>query len=87
MKMAHVELAGGRRRFRAMGDAIDNHATHAANAFTAIMIEGDRLIAAGGQLLVEQVQHLQKGLVRANAIEGIIGHTTLSLAILLPPDA
>ena len=38
--------------------------TGAANAFAAIGIEGDRFLALGDQILVDDVEHFQKGHVR-----------------------
>src|SRR5208283_3282697 len=44
-KVAHVELADGGALEAAVSFAIDHHAAHAANAFAAIVIEGDGIFA------------------------------------------
>ena len=40
--------------------AVDHHAAHAADAFAAIVVEGDRLLALLDQALVDDVEHLEE---------------------------
>ena len=44
----------------AVGDAVDHEAAHAADAFAAVVIEGDRLFALVDERLVEHVEHLEE---------------------------
>ena len=37
LEVAHVQLAGGRGAFRAVGDAVDHQAAHAADALAAVV--------------------------------------------------
>jgi hypothetical protein len=57
---AHVQLAGRDRLLWAVGDAVDHQPAHAADALATVVVEGHRLLVAVDQLLVEQVEHLQK---------------------------
>jgi hypothetical protein len=58
---AHVQLAGGGAlRGRAPGRTVDHQAAHAADALAAVAVEGDRLLALGVELLVEDVEHLEE---------------------------
>jgi hypothetical protein len=61
VKMAHVQLAQGGSLFRAMGPAVDHAATLAADPLPAVMVKSDRFFAVEGQLVVDHIQHLQKG--------------------------
>ena len=49
LEMPHVQLADGRAVLAAVGQAVDHHRAGAADAFAAIGIEGDRLLALGDQ--------------------------------------
>ena len=46
-------------RMRTVGDAVDHEAAGAADAFAAIVLEGDGLFALFDQTLVEHVEALQ----------------------------
>ena len=43
-----------------MGDTADDQAAGAADAFTAVAVEGDRFLAAVDQIFVEEVEHLEQ---------------------------
>ena len=43
-------------RWRAVGDAVDHEATGAADAFAAIVLEGDRLFALFDQLFIQHIE-------------------------------
>ena len=43
-----------------MGGAVDDDATHATDAFAAVVVERDGLLALDGQVLVEQVEHFEE---------------------------
>lgn len=61
LEVAHVQLAGGDAGQRAVGHAVDGHRAHAADAFAAVVVEGDGVAAGEDDLLVEQVHHLEEG--------------------------
>jgi hypothetical protein len=64
-ELAHVKLAGRRGLFRAVRHAVDLHGAHAADAFAAVMVEGDRLLAFGNEALVHDVHHFEeRGMIR-----------------------
>jgi hypothetical protein len=46
-------------------DAINDQATHATDAFTTIVIKGDRLFAFADQALIDDIEHLKKRHIRA----------------------
>ena len=48
LEVAHVELARGGRPLGPVGDAVDDHAAHAADALAAVVVEGDGLLARRG---------------------------------------
>src|SRR5262245_3283797 len=66
-ELAHVELAGGRALLGAVGLAVDHHPAGAADPLAAVVLEGDGLLALGDQPLVDRVEHLEEGHVRADA--------------------
>ena len=51
---------------RAVRHAVDHAAAHAADAFAAIVVEGDRLFALGDQVLVQHVEHFEERHVSAD---------------------
>ena len=53
---------------RAVRDAVDHEAARAADALAAVVIERDRLLACADQVLVHDVEHLQKGHVLAHVV-------------------
>jgi len=84
-EFTHVKLAGRCSFFRAVGDAVDGHGAHAADAFTAIMVKGHGIAAILNQALIDDVHHLQEG--------GMIGDLTslnilemTGLTLILTPD-
>jgi len=58
--MAHVKLADGRAFAAAVGDAVDDQRTRAADAFAAIAVEHKRFLASGDEALVDHVEHFKK---------------------------
>ncbi len=52
--------------FGAVGVAVDDHAAGPADPLAAVVVEGDRLLALRGQLLVDDVEHLQERHVGAD---------------------
>ncbi len=84
--MAHVELAGGGARLRAVGRAVDHHAAGAADALAAVVLEGHRLLAAGDQLLVQEVEHLEERHVLGDVVELVGLERARGLGAVLTPD-
>ncbi len=84
--MAHVQLAQGGFPLRPVGPAVDHGAAHAADAFPAVVVEGDGLLALQGEPLVDNVQHLQEGGVRGNIISLVGFQAARGLRPRLPPD-
>jgi hypothetical protein len=56
----HVELADGRARVGAVGDAAHHEAAGAADAFAAVRIERDRVLALRDEPFVDDVEHLEE---------------------------
>ena len=59
-EVAHVQLAGRHAREGAVGHAVDRHRAHAADAFAAVVVEGEGVLAGLDELLVEHVHHLEE---------------------------
>jgi len=83
---AHMQLAGGSPLPGAMRPAVYIHGAHPADAFAAIMVEGDGLFALMNKALVKHVEHLQKGHFRGYPADGIGLETAFVFLALLPPD-
>ncbi len=81
-----MELAGG-GAFRAVGVAVDDEAAGTADALAAVVVEGDRVLAAQDEVLVEGVEHLQEGHVLRDAVDLVGGHVTGGVGAALAPDA
>jgi hypothetical protein len=80
------KLADGRAALSAVRQAVDHHRTGAADAFAAIGIERNRLLAFGDQILVDHVEHFQKGHVGQD-IGGLVSdQPAFAFGVLLPPD-
>ena len=68
-----------------MRNAIDDHATGTTNAFSAIVIKCDGIIAIKNDLFIQQVKHLQKGGIRADIIQLIVYKLACCICIGLAP--
>ncbi len=86
MEMTHVELAGGRACFGAMGDTIDHKSAYSANPFAAVMVKCDWVLAFGNEVLVDNIEHFEKRHLGGNifCLKGF--HSSRILGIFLPPD-
>ncbi len=71
---------------RAVGTSLDHEAAASADAFAAIVIEGDRFFAFGHQILVEDIQHLEKRRIRRDVAHGVGHEPAFGLPVLLSPD-
>jgi hypothetical protein len=72
LELAEVQLA---RRGTALGPvrlAVDHHRARAADALAAVVVERDRFLAVGEQLLVHDVEELEERHVGAH-IGSVIG--------------
>ena len=84
-ELAHVELAGGGLA-GAVGDAIDGEGAGAADAFAAIVIEGDGFLAFAGEVIVDDVEHFEEGSVFGDIASFDIGEGPWGGGIFLAPD-
>jgi hypothetical protein len=67
-------------------DTVDHKAARPTNTFAAVMVENDRLLSAGAQLLVQNIKHFQERHIGTH-IPCIVSHeATLGLRVFLPPD-
>ena len=85
-EMPQVKLADCRSALRPVRHAIDHEPAHAADAFAAIVVESDRVLALLDQPFVEHVQHFQKRHVLVHAGNLVAHHAPPVLRIFLPPD-
>ena len=87
MELAHMELARGDTIVVAVGTAIDVEAAHAADTFTAVVVETDGMgYAVVDELLVEDVEHLKERAFRRNVIEMVGLEMAFGAGIFLTPD-
>jgi hypothetical protein len=69
-----------------VGLAVDHHGAHAADPFTTVGVEGHGLLTTHRELLVQDVEHLEKGGVLRD-VPDLVGHeTALLLGPALAPD-
>ena len=69
VKTTHVELAsGGALCGFAVGRAVDVEGAHAANAFSAVVVEDEGLFPVVDEFLVEDVEHFEEGSVVGNVL-------------------
>src|SRR5262249_62122062 len=87
LEAAHVELTNGRAAIRSVRNAVDDQAAHAADAFAAIGVEGDRIFALLDQPFVDDVEHLEKGHVRRDMVGGVIDELPARVWSSLAPDS
>ena len=86
LETPHVKLAGGGAAVAAVRNAVDDQRAHAADAFPAVGIKGNRLLAARDEFLVHHVEHLQEGHVRDD-VPGLVGlEPAGGVRVLLPPN-
>ena len=72
---------------RAVRYAVDQEAARPADALAAIVLECDRLLAAGRQVLVQDVEHLEERHVGRHAVDVVGDESSRRAPILLPPDS
>ena len=82
-----MQLAGRDARLVvAVRHAVDRQRTRSADAFAAIRIVRDRLLAAFHRVFVDDVEHLQKRRAGRDVLHIDIDQPALALAVMLPPD-
>ena len=69
-----------------MGLAIDHDATGAADALTAVVVEGDRLFPLGDETFVQNIEHLEKGHLLGDPGHFVGLERTGHVGAFLPPD-
>jgi hypothetical protein len=63
LELPHVELADGGPLEAAVRDAVDHRGAHAADPLAAVVVERDGLLPLADQVLVDDVEHLEEGMV------------------------
>ena len=82
LELTHVELAGrGTTQSLAVRRAVDIERAHAADAFAAVVVKDERLLAFADELLVHDVE----GLEERGVIGNILQHMSVEVALLLGP--
>ena len=83
---AHVGLARCNAPVRAVRFAIDDARAGPADAFAAIVIEGNRLLAVVRELFVHDVEHFEERhvFVQLGRLVGL--EATRTVRVFLPPD-
>ena len=66
--------------------AVDAHRASAANAFAAIGVKGDRILALLQEAVVHDVEHFEKGGIRRNVSRLRSHEFALGFAVFLPPN-
>ena len=72
LEPAHVQLADGRAAIGPVRDAVDHQAAHAADAFAAVRVERDRVLALLDQPFVHDVEHLEKRHVGRDVVGRVV---------------
>src|SRR4051812_9324681 len=65
-ELAHLERAGRRALLRSVRLPVDHDPARAADAFAAVVLELDRLLAVDGQAVVDDVEHLEERHLRTD---------------------
>src|SRR5262249_19825817 len=86
LELAHVELADGRTAIGPVRDAVDDEAAHPADAFAAVRVECDRILALLDEALVDDVEHLEKRHVSRNVVGDVVDHPSSRRRPSLSPD-
>ena len=69
----------------AVRDAVDDESARTAHAFATVVVERDRPVARCDQILVQHIEHFEKGHVRADVLELVGLETTLVFRVALAP--
>jgi 2-polyprenyl-6-hydroxyphenyl methylase/3-demethylubiquinone-9 3-methyltransferase len=82
----HMQLAHGRARQRSVRLAVDHEAARATDALTTVVIERDRFLALPHQIIVHNIEQLQKRHVLADIVRDISLERARPIRARLPPD-
>jgi hypothetical protein len=80
-----VELTGRSTGFGAVGKAVDHQAARATNAFAAIMLKDNRLVAFLDKVFVDDIEHFQEGHVGHYVGSRVLDHFSRLIRAWLPP--
>ena len=69
-----------------MRAAVDVEAAHPANAFAAIVVEGNRFFTLVNEIMVQHIEHFQKRHVGGNVVKLVCFEGPLRVLVLLAPD-
>ena len=85
LELAHVDLAGRSGRAGTVCASVDMQRAHAADTFTAVMVECHRLLAFVYKVVVENVEHLKERGVGRDVVYGVSLESALGFGVLLTP--
>ena len=86
VEFAHVKLASGNALHGAVGMTVDVQRAHAADTFTAVVVEYYGFFALFDQLLVEHVEHFQERASGGNVVERIVDELSFLFRTTLTPN-
>ena len=86
-ELSHVELAGSRPLLRSVGLPVDHQPARAADPFSAVVLEGDRLSVVEGEPVVDDVEHLQERGMGTDPGSGVLLESPWTIRAVLAPDA
>ena len=66
--------------------AVDHEAAGTTDALAAIVLEVNWFLALADQIVIENVEHLEKGHVGIHVLQLVGPETALVLCVLLPPN-
>ena len=69
-----------------MRDAADDESTRAADAFTTVRIERDRVLSLCDQRLVDHIEHFEERHVGKDVVRDVIDQAAWFIRSGLPPD-
>src|SRR5690606_6529525 len=85
-ELPHAQLARGAPELGAVGLPVDYKAAGAADSLAAVAVEGDGVLPFLGELLVEDVEHLQERHFGENAVDRILFKAARFVGAGLAPD-
>ena len=79
-------LAGGDRLFVGVGNAVDGEGAHAADSFSAVVVEVNGVTAIVDDAFIDDVEHLKEGGRGRNVVGWIGFDMTLNIRTCLAPN-
>jgi hypothetical protein len=86
-KFSHVKLARCAGMIRTVRFAVHVKRAGAANSFTTIRIESDRIFAGNNEPLVHDIEHLEQRSLRRNIRRIVIDELAVRLRVRLSPNS